>query len=109
MKTDLKNSLSIIVLLALAGCLRNNMRTETFQIEQLRSTESVQQVEKALRTLTGIDDVKTNLAEGTLTLVYNARVLHLKNIEAVLVKAGFDLPNHPAAAKDKEKLPEELR
>ena len=109
MKTILKNTTLLIAALLLAGCFRNDIRTVTFEIQQLRSEEGAQLVAQSLRGLQGIRDVRSNLENRTLTVVFNGRELYLKNIEYAIVKGGFDLPNWPAEAADKAKLPEELR
>ena len=109
MKTLLKKWLSLAALLLLAGCFRNDIRTETFQIEQLRSEESAMLVAQALRQVPGIKEIRPDLEKHTLTVVFNGLEVYIKNIEYVIVKAGFDLPNCPADPADKTKLPEAIR
>ena len=109
MKTILKNSLPLIVALLLAGCFRNDIRTVTYPIEQLRTPQGAQLLANALRGLNGIKEFRPDVENKTLTIIFNGRELYLKNIEYAIVKGGFDLPNWPATDADKEKLPEELR
>ncbi len=109
MKTIIKSLLLFILLLLLAGCFRNDIRTKTFTIKQLRTPESGMLLAQSLQKVTGIQEIRPNLEKRTLTVVFNGRVAYLKNIEYAIVKAGFDLPNWPAEAADKAKLPEELR
>ncbi len=109
MKTLLKKWLPLTALLLLAGCLRNDIRTETFQIKQLRTPESAAHIAQALRQVAGIKDVRPDLEKHTLTVVFNGLECYIKNIEYAIVKAGFDLPNWPADPADKAKLPEEMR
>jgi hypothetical protein len=109
MKTNLKNASLLIAALLLAGCFRNDIRTETFSIEQLRSQESAQRLAQSLQGLSGLQEFRPNLENQTLTVVFDGRTLHLKNIEYAIVKGGFDLPNWPAEAADKAKLPKELQ
>ena len=109
MKTNLKNASLLIAALLLAGCFRNDIRTETFSIEQLRSQESANLLAQALQGLSGLQDFRPNLENQTLTVVFDGRALHLKNIEYAIVKSGFDLPNWPAEVADKAKLPKELQ
>jgi hypothetical protein len=109
MKTFLKNSLLLIAALLLAGCFRNDIRTVTYPIEQLRNPQGAQFLAQSLRGLNGIKEFRPDLEKKTLTIIFNGKELYLKNIEYAIVKGGFDLPNWPAEAADKAKLPEELR
>jgi len=109
MKTLLKKLTVPAALLLLAGCLRNDIRTETFQIKQLRTPESAARISQALRPVAGVQDIRPNLEKHTLTVVFNGLECYIKNIEYAIVKAGFDLPNWPADPADKAKLPEEMR
>ena len=93
----------------LSSCHRNDIRTETFQIEQLRHPDAVPLIAKALSSLRGIQDVKANPDTQTLTIVFNGRALYLKNIEYEIVNAGFSLPNWPATPKQKAALPKIFR
>ncbi len=109
MKPFLKNVALLIVSILLSGCFRNDIRTETFQIKQLRTPEAAQLVKQSLRGLPDIQEARENLENQTLTVVFNGLNLHLKNIEYAIVKGGFDLPNWPAQAEDKAKLPKEIQ
>jgi hypothetical protein len=109
MKPLLKKWIPLTALLLTAGCFRNDTRTETFQIEQLRSQESAMILAQALRQVAGIKEFRPDFEKHTLTVVFNGLEVYVKNIEYVIVKAGFDLPNCPADPADKAKLPEGIR
>ncbi len=109
MKNILKKATLLIAAILLAGCFRNDIRTATFQIEQLRNPQAAQLLANALRGLNGIKEFRPDLENQTLVVVFNGRDLYLKNIEYAIVKGGFDLPHWPAEAADKAKLPKELR
>lgn len=109
MKKLILKTTSVIALLLLSACFRTDIRTETFEIEQLRSPESVQLLLKALQPLEGVQKITPDFDNHQLIVKFNGRVLYVKNIESAIVKAGFSLPNHPASAAAKAKLPEELR
>lgn len=109
MKKTILKATSVIALLIVSACFRNDIRTETFEIEQLRSQESVQLLVKALQTLDGVKGVVPDFDNRKLIVEFNGRVLYVKNIESAIVAAGFSLPNHPATAASKAKLPEDLR
>jgi copper chaperone CopZ len=109
MKTRIKKLLPFTALLLLAGCFRNDIRTETFTIKQLRTQEGVQIIAKALQPVSGIKEIRPDLDKHELTVIFNGLEGYIKNIEYAIVKAGFDLPNWPADPADKAKLPEALR
>ncbi len=88
-------------LLASTGCFRNDIRTETFDIDQLRSQAAVQLLAQALQPIPGILELRPDLETRQLTVVFNGREAYLKNIEYAIVQAGFGLPNWPAAAENK--------
>jgi copper chaperone CopZ len=104
---------SLVLLVAMAflatACHRNDIRTETFQIEQLRSEEAVPLLSNALTMLPGIQGVTASIEKHTLTVKFDGLALYLKNIEYAIVNAGFSLPNWPATEQQKAKLPQELR
>ncbi|MCC7300472.1 MAG: heavy-metal-associated domain-containing protein [Verrucomicrobia bacterium] len=109
MKTRLNKWILLAVLLLCAGCFRNNIRIEIFPIAQLRSEDAVNRIAQALRPVSGISEIRPDLMNHTLTVIFNGNVAHIKNIEYAIVKAGFDLPHWPANPADKAKLPESLR
>ena len=109
MKTFLKIWVPLTALLLLAGCFRNDLRKETFKIQQLRTQEGVQIIARALQPVSGIKEIRPDLEKHELTVIFNGLEGYIKNIEYVIVKAGFDLPNWPADPADKAKLPEGLR
>ncbi|MBL7016670.1 MAG: cation transporter [Kiritimatiellales bacterium] len=109
MKKQIIFLVSLAALLLVSACHRNDIRTETFQIEQLRNQESVQLIAKALQPLEGIQKITPDFENHELIVVFNGRVLYVKNIEYALVEAGFSLPHWPATTAAKAKLPQELR
>jgi hypothetical protein len=109
MKTIFKNWTLLAIFILLAGCFRNNLREETFHIEQLRSPEASQRIALALQSVAGIKEIRPDLENHTLIVLFNGLEGYIKNIEYAIVKAGFDLPNWPADPADKAKLPQELR
>ena len=109
MKTRRTSILLFAAALLLAGCFRNDIRTEVFQVDQIRSAQGAQLAAQALRSLPGIKEIRTDPENHTCTVVFDGLVLYKKNIEYAFVKAGFDLPHWPAEAADKAKLPKELQ
>lgn len=109
MKTPIQILTFLTALLLTAGCFRNDLRTEKFKIEQLRTQDAVQIIARSLQPVSGIKEIRPDLEKRELTVIFNGLEGYIKNIEYAIVKAGFDLPNWPADPADKEKLPEELR
>ncbi len=109
MKKQLLVSIACAAALLLSACHRNDIRTETFQIDQLRNQEAVQLVAKALQPLEGIQEIRSDVEGRKLIVVFNGRVMYLKNIEFAIVHAGFSLPHWPAEASATANLPKELQ
>ena len=109
MKKQIQPLLLLVIALLISGCFRNDIRTVTFHIDQMRNLQAAEQIAQSLRVINGIQDFQPNLEERTLTIVFNGRELYLKNIEYAIVKAGFSLPHWPADATDIAKLPKELQ
>lgn len=111
--SGMKKQPSCLILLAavlcLSACHRNDIRTATFEVDQLRTQAAVPLIANALKPLPGIQEVRPDLQSRTLTVVFNGRNLYLKNIEFEIVNAGFSLPHWPASDKAKAKLPKELQ
>lgn len=107
MNSLLKKISTLSAILLLAGCLRNDIRTETFQIPEMTSPAHEQRIALALHQIPGIIEITPNRELKTLTIVFDGQVTFLKNLEYAIVKAGYDLPHWPAAATDKAKLPKE--
>ena len=110
MKKLLKNLLFLLLtLLLVAGCFRNDIRTEVFQVTPLDTTACSQQITAAVNRLPGIKKTDIDLRAQTLTVTFNGLELYLKNIESAIVQAGFDLPHWPATAADKATLMKEIQ
>ncbi|GEM_PF-6381765 len=95
MKTLFMLLLIAAALCAGAGCLRKDTRTETFHIESLQGAGDVAKLDRALRSVEGVIDARFDLSGKTATVIFNGRVLYLKNIEDTIVRAGYGLPNNP--------------
>ena len=109
MKKHIVTTALILGSLLTAACHRNDIRTQTFKIDQLRSQEAVQLIAQSLQKLDGVQKLNPDIEARTLTVIFNGRALYLKNIEYEIVHAGFSLPHWPAPAAAKAKLPEDLR
>lgn len=108
MKTVKTSLLIALLALLFTGCMRNDTQVKTFHVVQVSDAASQRALLQSLRPLKGIESVNADLAAQTIEVRYDARRLHLKNIEAAISAGGFDLPNRPATAESKRKLAEAL-
>jgi hypothetical protein len=101
--------LATLLFILCTGCFRNDLRTETFELHQLRTPDSVRLVGQPITQIAGVKEIRPDLANRRLTVVFNGLECYRKNIEAAIASAGFDQPNRPADPAAKARLPEELR
>jgi copper chaperone CopZ len=95
MKTAIKPALFTALLILTAGCFRNDIRTETFQVQNLKTTADADAIQKSFQRLEGIQEIRPDFEHSTLTVVFNGRTIYIKNIEAAITAAGYGLPNRP--------------
>ena len=91
------------------GCFRQDRRTITVNVPQLRSEECLRLVQEAVKSVDGIEFVTTNSAPGTVDVTYNALKLGIRNIEFVIAGAGFDANETKAPPQARAALPEGCR
>lgn len=97
------------VLLLGSGCFRQDKRTITVKVPQLRSEACLRFVQDAVKPVEGIEHVTPNYEQGTLDVTYNAMKLGIRNIEFVIAGAGFDANDTKAPANVRAALPEGCR
>ena len=108
----LKNIFPVIFSLALAvaiGCFRQDRRTITVAVPQVKSAECFRHIQDAVKSVDGIEQVSPNYERGTVDVTYNAMKLGIRNIEFVIAGAGFDANDTKAPADVRAKLPEGCR
>ena len=99
MKTLIKLLTVLTAVFLIAGCWRNDLRTETFHVEKMRTPEDVEKIAKSLQTVAGVKDINPDFENGTLTVVFDGLTCYIKNIEYAIVQAGYGLPNRPVPLK----------
>ncbi len=87
-----------LLLCCITGCFRNDIRTETLHLDPFSTPDHAARAAEALRAVNGVQDLRPDLGNHTLTVEFNGRVAYLKNIEFAVVEAGFSLPHWPASA-----------
>lgn len=101
--------LTTITVLTLTACYRSDIRTEAYSVPQLRSTECLQIMQKALAQVDGVVSVEPNMANQTLSVTYDSKKLNVKNIEYALVREGFDVNDNKGNEQARQKLPADCR
>ena len=90
------------------GCFRQDRRTITVQVPQVRNEDCLRLVQEAVKSVDGIEFV-TNSTPGTVDVTYNALKLGIRNIEFVIAGAGFDANETKAPPQARAALPEGCR
>ena len=104
--------LLMLLALGLAGaCRQTDIRTVAFAVPQVTNAACEARVRAALQRLKGIDHPATvfDPAAGTVTIRYDSMVLANKNIEHVIIAAGFDANELKADPAARAALPPECR
>ena len=101
-------SMTVAIVLG-TGCFRQDKRTITVQVPQLRSEECLRFIQDAVKPVEGIEQVTPHYEQGTLDVTYNAMKLGIRNIEFVIAGAGFDANDTKAPANVRAALPEGCR
>ncbi len=79
------------------------MKTSIIEVGGMLSALSAQGVEKQLRKLPGIEKAEVNYVAGSATVVYDEKVIGLKEIKARVHECGYhcrgeSLPKHVCQA-----------
>jgi copper chaperone CopZ len=109
--------LGLAILIALcavfgAGCRKQDVRTVVIRCPEMKTQACAERIVEALSEASygvSVDSVRPDLEARVVTLEYDSMLLSIKNIEAIVAKAGFtanEMPANPAAAAA---LPEECR
>ena len=104
--------LLMFLALGMAGaCRQTDIRTVAFAVPQVTNAACEARVRAALQRLKGIDHpaMVFDLAAGTVTIRYDSMVLANKNIEHVIIAAGFDANELKADPAARAALPPECR
>lgn len=108
-RLQLAVAIALVSALGLTACFRQDHRTITVNVPQLKSPDCYELLQTTLMTVEGIEATRPNYENHTLDVSYNALRLGIKNIEFVIAGAGFDANDTPAPAAARAKLPEGCR
>ncbi|EJS71246.1 copper chaperone [Bacillus cereus] len=67
------------------------MEQFTLQVEGMSCGHCVNSIEGSVKELNGVEQVKVQLAEGTVEVTIDSSVLTLKDIVAVIEDQGYDV------------------
>lgn len=77
-------------------------------IEGMTCASCVQTIERALRSVAGVDDASVNLATEKATVKYDRQVATLDNLKQAVLGAGYRV-TRKEAAREREKLERDIR
>ncbi len=97
------------LVLGLAACRTQDVRTKVIQIPDVRNETARVIVSNALAQLEGVIPTSIRFDAGTVTVTYDSMKLALKNMEFAIADAGFAANDTPANAAKREALPAFVR
>jgi copper chaperone CopZ len=109
MRLHLLTLIAALFLLSATGCFRQDIRTEPFDVPQMKSANCASIIVEALYATDGIITNRADLDERRIYVTYNSMKLAIKNIEFVIAGKGFDANTTPAPADARAALPPECR
>ena len=101
--------LAIVITASLTACFRNDIRTITVKVPQMKSAACSTIIQSALMQTDGVKIATPDLQNHTIDVTYNSVKLAIKNVEFIIAEAGFDANKVPANEEARKQLPEECR
>ena len=103
-----------VLLLALSGssCRQHDYRTLVINVPEMRNQACVREISKALARSPGLtrrNSVKFDIPKRQITVTYDSLLTANKNLEFLVVKAGFEANGIPADKKAAAALPPDCR
>lgn len=110
MKLRMLSMLPVIASLILgSACFRQDKRTITVKVPQLKSMDCLIPIQMAAKQVEGIEQVTGDVDQKTVDVTYNAMKLGIRNIEFIIARSGFDANDTPASPQARAALPEGCR
>ncbi len=98
-------SVWVVALSCLFGCRRQDIRTVSILVPDLRNAACEKVVLDVLHRTDGVLAHKVVFSPGQVTVTYDSMKLGLKNLEGVIADAGFSANDTPADPKARAALP----
>lgn len=92
-----------------AGCFRQDIRTITVRVPQMKSPECSKVIQDALGRIEGIVTAQPDLSAGTIDVTFDSRKLANKNVEYLIAGLGFDANDLRGKPEARASLPAECR
>lgn len=67
------------------------MKTVTLQVEGMSCSHCQNAVQKAIKSLKGVDEVKVSLADKTAVVDFDESVVSIENIKAAIEDEGYSV------------------
>lgn len=67
------------------------MKTVTLQVEGMSCSHCQNAVQKAIKSLKGVDEVKVSLADKTAVVNFDESVVSIENIKAAIEDEGYSV------------------
>ncbi len=93
----------------LSGCRKNDIRTVTIKVPELKNAACARLIQDAFMQQTGIFSMTPDFQERQITIKYNSMEIALKNLEYTIAGAGFAANSIPANTNAWANLPPECK
>jgi len=102
---------SLLLLFSASSCRQHDYRTLVIHVPEMRNQACVREISKSLARSPGLtsNSVKFDMANRQITVTYDSLVTADKNLEFLVVKAGFEANGIPADKKAAAALPPDCR
>ncbi|MCS6771143.1 MAG: heavy-metal-associated domain-containing protein [Kiritimatiellae bacterium] len=102
-------AIGLAAILFAIGCFRQDQRTITIRVPQMRSPACYALIQEALKKIEGIKSTRPDYEKRTVDVTYDALKLAIKNIEFVIAATGFQANDIEPPPDARARLPEDCR
>ena len=83
----------------------SRLQIDTIKFEGMVCDQCERRVTKSVRKIEGIETVEADHTHGLVVVEYDPTLVHQKNIERAIAKAGYKTPNFLANESARQSLP----
>ncbi len=94
--------------LPLCGCYRNDVRETEIPVPQMRTAAAADYLMGLLQHHPGVLAVEADHYRGVIDVIYDSKHLARRNLEIIIVEAGFDAAHLRADPEAARRLPAEF-